>query len=99
MNFITENNRIYMMDKNEKTIAEITFPSIGNQIVDINKTVVDSTLKGQGVANLLMLAVIEKASNENLKIQPTCSYAVKWFEKNSQYSHLLSSIGDETHSI
>ena len=99
MNFITEKNRIYMLDESEKTIAEITFPSIGNQIVDINKTVVDSTLKGQGVANLLMLAVIEKASNENLKIQPTCSYAVKWFEKNSQYSHLLSSIGDETHSI
>ena len=99
MNFRTEKNRIYMMDENGKTVAEITFPSIGNRIVNINKTIVDSTLQGQGIANLLILAVIKKTSKENLKIHPTCSYAVKWFEKNSQYSHLLSSNSDAISSI
>ena len=99
MNFTTEKNRIYMMDENGKIVAEITFPSSGNQVVNINKTIVDSTLQGQGIANLLMLAVIEKISKENLKIHPTCSYAVKWFEKNNQYSHLLSTSGDEISSI
>lgn len=89
MEFKHEKNRIFYQDENGKLLAEVTFPEVNENIVEINHTFVDSSLRGQGIASKLVQMVCDYANENNLKIKPSCSYAVKWFEKNSKYQNLL----------
>lgn len=85
MEFKKESERIYIENEIGKTIAEITFPHISDDVVNIDHTYVDKSLRGQGVAEKLMLAVTEHLRNNNKKAKATCSYASKWFIKNDEY--------------
>ena len=80
--FNIADNRIYMNDENGKMIAEVTFPNLDDNTIVIDHTFVDDSLRGQGIAAKLMLEVINYAKSNNKKIKATCSYALKWFEKN-----------------
>ena len=89
MNFIEESNRIYCKDSQGKVIAEVTFPDIRYHVVNLNHTFVDSSLRGQGIAGKMMEEAAQKIRRDGKKVIPTCPYAVKWFEKNTQYRDLL----------
>ena len=80
--FNIADNRIYMNDENGKMIAEVTFSNLDDNTIIIDHTFVDDSLRGQGIAAKLVLEVIDYARSTNKKIKATCSYAVKWFEKN-----------------
>jgi predicted GNAT family acetyltransferase len=90
MEFINEGNRIYMNDESGKMLAEVTFPAIADNVVNINHTYVDDSLRGQGIADKLLTAVVVLVQKENKKVYPTCSYAVKWFERHTEYADLLT---------
>ncbi|MDO4301124.1 MAG: GNAT family N-acetyltransferase [Clostridia bacterium] len=89
MNFTHSQNRIFLLNDNNKTIAEVTFPDIDENTVNINHTYVADSLRGQGVAGKLMKAAAEQLQAQNKKAILTCSFAVKWFERNPEYSDLL----------
>ncbi len=89
MNFTRENNKIYAKDSFGKIVCEIDFPSENEGEVTITHTFVDESLRGKGVAKLLVDEVVKVAKEEQLKIVPKCSYAVKYFEKYKENSHLL----------
>ncbi len=89
MNFIKESNRIYAEDSNGMVIAEVTFPRVSEQVVDINHTFVDNSLRGQGIADLLLKETVVLLQEKGLKAQLSCSYAIKWFEKHPELSGLL----------
>lgn len=90
MEFKQESNRIYMEDREGKVIAEVTFPPIKKDVVNINHTYVDDSLRGQGIAGQLLQATANKLKEENKKAILSCSYAISWFEKNKQYQDLIS---------
>ncbi len=89
MNFIHENNKIYLNDDNNRMIAVVTFPKEKDNVVNIDHTYVDSSLRGQGVAGKLMEETIAHLRHHNLKAKPTCSYAVKWFEEHPDCADVL----------
>jgi len=89
MDFIYEDNKIYLNNESGNMIAEVTFPKEGKDTVNINHTFVDDTLRGKGIASMLMKACAEKLKRENKKATLTCSYAIKWFEQNEEYSDIL----------
>ena len=95
MNFMHEDNRIYLNDNTDnstdggKLIAEVTFPSYGDNTVNINHTFVDNSLRGQGIAAKLMEAAALQIRASGKKAKPTCSYAIKWFEKHTEFSDIL----------
>lgn len=89
MNFTYSQNQISLPGEGNKTLAAVTFPDIDGDTVDINHTFVDDSLRGQGVAGKLMEAVAEQLKVQNKKAVPTCSYAVKWFEKHPEYNDLI----------
>lgn len=89
MNFTIEENRIYLQGNDKNVIAEVTFPYIDSSTVEINHTFVDESLRGQGVAGKLLLALVGQLKERNLKAVLTCSYAVTWFEKHPEYKDLL----------
>lgn len=79
MKFNVEKNRIYY-EENGKTLAEVTF--IGDEdVLTINHTFVDDSLRGQGIASKLVQEAVNEIKRQNKKVQASCSYAVKWLEK------------------
>lgn len=91
MNFIHNKNQIALYDGSQKLIAEVTFPDLDPATVNINHTFVDDSLRGQGIANQLMLELAEELRLQKKKAVPTCSYAVHWFEKRKEeYSDILN---------
>lgn len=89
MDFIHNENQIALYSEDGQLLAEITFPYLDQNSVDVNHTFVDASLRGQGIAGKLMAELAEELKNRNLKAQPTCSYAAGWFEKHPEYSDLL----------
>ncbi|WP_272816299.1 GNAT family N-acetyltransferase [Phocaeicola oris] len=84
MNYITENDRIYATDDSGKVIAEVTFPT-ENGVATIDHTFVDGSLRGQGIAGQLVKMAVDKILADGNKIAATCSYAVAWLERHSEY--------------
>lgn len=82
MDFQTENNRIFKEDENGKVIAEITFHETEKGVFCIDRTFVDNSLRGQGIAGQLVQLAVDRISEQGGKATAVCSYAAKWLEKN-----------------
>ena len=80
--FNITDGRIYMNDYAGNMIAEVTFTELDDNTILVDHTFVDDSLRGKGTAGKLMLEVIDYAKTHNKKIKASCSYAVKWFDKN-----------------
>lgn len=89
MNFTHEENQIALYSDTGSLLAEITFPYIDENTVDVNHTFVDISLRGQGIAGKLMQELVSDLEKRDLKAVPTCSYAQGWFEKHEEYAHLV----------
>lgn len=89
MLFIHEENKIYSNDANHHMLAVVTFPKAGDQVVNIDHTYVDKSLRGQGIAGKLMQETVNHLRQNNLKAKVSCSYAAKWFEEHPEFSDVL----------
>lgn len=89
MKFQHEDNRIYAKSKDGDVIAEVAFPALNESVVNITHTYVDKSLRGQGVAGKLMEEVASFLRKENKKALISCSYAVRWFDKNEEYKDVV----------
>ncbi|MDF2486772.1 MAG: N-acetyltransferase [Herbinix sp.] len=89
MSFNQESNKIYLNDDNNHMIAVVTFPKLKEGVVNIDHTFVDPSLRGQGVAGKLMEAAVAYFRANELKVKPTCSYAVKWFSEHPECDDLI----------
>lgn len=89
MDFKENAEKIWLENEEGKVIAYVEFPEI-NGTANVMHTVVDSSLRGQGIAGKLMKALVAKMEKENRKLMLTCSYAVDWFNKNRDYENVLA---------
>lgn len=83
------NGKFYIGESEEDYTAHITFKNGGNNVIVIDHTFVDPSLRGQGIAGKLMEKVVEMAREENLKCVPVCSYAVVAFKRHKEYEDVL----------
>jgi acetyltransferase, GNAT family len=90
MEFIYETNRIYINDEEGKMIAEITFPLIGDKLVDIDHTYVSNVLRGQGIAGKLMEEAMKVIEKNGWRSNTSCSYAAYWKEEHPESLDLFS---------
>ena len=88
MDFIVEKNRIYLPDDLGQAAAYIVWTDEGD-FWDLTSTFVRDDQRGKGLAGKLMEAAVNQARKEGKKIKPTCSYAVKAFERQSEYADVL----------
>ena len=84
MEFIKEDNRIFLEDENAKIIAEIEFEEIESGKYNIYHTFVDESLRGKGIASKLVQEAVNEIKSKKGTVQATCSYAKKWLEKSKQ---------------
>ena len=71
-------------------IAEITFPLIGDKLVDIDHTYVSNVLRGQGIAGKLMEEAMKLIEKNGWKANTSCSYAAYWKEEHPESLDLFS---------
>jgi predicted GNAT family acetyltransferase len=90
MDFTHENNRIYARDGSGSVIAEITFPVCREGVVEIDRTFVDPSLRGQGVADKLVRAVVGDIREAGVKATVSCTYAQRWFAEHPDQADVLA---------
>ena len=89
MDFKENSEKIWMENEEGKVVAYVEFPEI-NGVANVMHTVVDKSLRGQGIAGKLLTALVEKMEKEGRKLELTCSYAIDWFEKNKGHENVLA---------
>ncbi|MGI5977974.1 MAG: GNAT family N-acetyltransferase [Oscillospiraceae bacterium] len=89
MEFQTETGRIWLADARGAVIAEVLFPDAGDGVVELTRTFVDDSLRGQGVAGKLMEAFAAEMRRQGKRAKLTCPYAVGWFETHDGYGNIL----------
>lgn len=82
---ITSTGTIYAME-DEREMGYITY-EISNDVMTITHTI--AHVEKRGVGQFLVLAAIEYAKQENLKIHPQCSYARALMNRNEEYKQLM----------
>lgn len=90
MEFIREPGRVWLPGPDGRALAWVDFPAAGENIVDISRTFVDESLRGQGVAAGLLAQAAALLRATGRKARPTCSYAVKWFAEHPEYQDILA---------
>lgn len=88
-NVVTDNtarNRFELAEAGETAFANY---SLDGGVLTIPYVESPPALRGTGVAGRLMGGVVAHARARNLKILPTCGYAVSWFQRHPEHSDLL----------
>ena len=83
MDFQFTEGRIFNEDENGKTLAEITYVKSASveDVVVADHTYVDPSLRGQGVAEELVDALVDEMEKQGKKIEPLCPYVVTLFKR------------------
>jgi len=68
--------------ENDVILAELNFNKINGEKIDAYHTFVDSSLRGQGIAEKLYAELMKYAKEKGYKIVPTCSYIEKRIQKD-----------------
>ena len=61
----------------------------GSRVI-IDHTQVDDSLRGKGVGAQLVLAAVQFARSENVRLMPLCPYAKSVFDKTPEYGDVLA---------
>lgn len=89
MNIQSDHHSFFILSDDKQTrIAEITFVYTGDDLVIIDHTVVDESLKGQGIAKLLVAKVVERMREEGRKIISLCPFAKAIFDRTPEYNDI-----------
>lgn len=88
---VTNKGIFYFIDNVIK--AKVTY-FLEKDVLVVDHTYVDETLRGQGIASILSQKLVEYAINNHYKIHPTCWYIKKWMNDHPQYQYLLKEAVD-----
>lgn len=91
MDIKKDNNVFYIGEDRNRPDAFIRFNDVNDEI-EIVSTFTNPENRGQGLAKILTEHVAKFAEENNKKIVPICSYAVKFFRENEKWQHLVKDI-------
>ena len=74
-------------EQDGKVFAEITWTILGDVMV-MDRTFVSPDLRGQGAAKKLLDRAAAYAREQELRMEPVCSYVVTAFERYTEYEDI-----------
>lgn len=80
----------FVIYENEKFAGEMTLTWAGKEKFIIDHTGVEENFNGKGYAKQLVMAGVEYARENNLKIIPLCPYAKSRFDKDKSIGDVLA---------
>lgn len=78
----------YEQDGNK--LAEMTYIMAGENILIVDHTTVDGSLKGQGMGKQLQQQLVDFVRREQIKVIPLCPFAKATFEKTPEWQDVLA---------
>lgn len=90
MEFQYHDHQIALYNEENELLAEVLFPAVNENTVEITRTFVDDRLRGQGIAGKLMQAAADQLRAQNKKAVLVCPYAQAWFGKHPEYQDLFA---------
>lgn len=79
----------FVFEIDGKRLAEMTYSIAGDQMIIIEHTDVDASLRGTGAGKKLLAALVEWARAEGKKVIPICPFAKSVFEKTPEFQDVL----------
>lgn len=87
--FEKEGTSFILHNEQDDKVAEIRYKETDKNYVIANHTVVDKSLRGQGIAEQLLDKLVEEMEKENKFIYATCSFVIWKFQENpDKYDHI-----------
>lgn len=84
------NKGAFLIGEGNERLGEMTYSRAGDSLLIIDHTAVSDQLRGQGVGKKLVLAAVEYARQNNLKIFPLCTFAKATFDRNPEIHDVLN---------
>ncbi len=84
-----ENKGAFIATEGEAKAGEMTYSKAGDTLIIIDHTEVDSAFGGQGVGKKMVLAAVDFARENNIKILPLCPFAKAAFDKDASIQDVL----------
>ena len=84
-----ENKGAFIATENGAKAGEMTYSKAGDTLIIIDHTEVDSAFGGQGVGKKMVLAAVDFARANNIKILPLCPFAKAAFDKDATIQDVL----------
>jgi hypothetical protein len=81
----------YVLDLSSGEPAELTFVDSGSGHIIVDHTWVPQDYRGRGVAEKLVVKVVEDARAQGLKITPLCRYVATEFRRHKDWVDVLKS--------
>ncbi|MDI9497789.1 MAG: GNAT family N-acetyltransferase [Bacillota bacterium] len=94
LDFVREGQALVARDVDGELLAEITFPETETGEWDVDHTFVSPRLRGQGVADRLVRALLELARSEGKCLIATCPYVRVWSERHPETADIWTSKAD-----
>ena len=86
--FKEEVNRFVYVNNEGQVMAYLKFYALNDNAYDVNSVYADISLRGKGIGQQLVDLMVNKASQENMLIRPTCPYVLKLFVTNDKYENI-----------
>jgi uncharacterized protein len=80
----------FFLERDGERLAEMTYSATPNgKRIIVDHTEVSDRLKGQGMGRQLVLAAVEWARREGVKIHPVCPFAKSVFDRTPELRDVL----------
>ena len=76
----------FVIDGDGKRLATMTYSVAGDEIIIIDHTEVDPSLRGTGAGQALVAAAVAWARDSSRRILPLCPFARSVFERTPEYA-------------
>ncbi len=85
-----QNGEFFQQNESGQRIAEINYTWRDAHTIIAHHTWVDDSLRGQGVARILLDSLVAFAREKQLKIVPTCSYVDVMFRREKSFADVAA---------
>ena len=95
MRYQEQEKRFVAFNEENQEVGEITFQTVGDNILIIDHTYVDQNYRGQQIANKLVKLVVDKAIQDEKLVIPLCPFAAKEFQRHPEYQEIQKKIAQK----
>ncbi|MCE7863640.1 MAG: N-acetyltransferase [Bacteroidetes bacterium CHB5] len=79
----------FILDENGERLGEMTY-TVAGELIIIDHTEVSDKLRGQGAGKKLVLAAVEYARQNKIKVLPICPFAKVTFDRTPDIQDVVS---------
>lgn len=79
----------FYYETNGKRLAEMVYVMAGEHKMIIEHTLVDESLKGQGIGKKLQAELVAYVREKGIRVLPLCPFAKAMFEKTKEWQDVL----------